>query len=61
VPVEKERAWAKQCGEVHRRVGEKLAQLLLVFKQVSTGLEDIKVVTYVYMSGCVCLCLCICI
>jgi hypothetical protein len=34
VPVEKERAWAKQCDEVHSNVDQKLAQLLVIFKQV---------------------------
>ena len=41
VPAEKERAWAAQCGEVHKKVEEKLNQLLLVFRQVSAGLNSI--------------------
>ena len=41
VPADKERAWAAQCGDVHKKVEEKLNQLLLVFRQVSAGLNSI--------------------
>ena len=43
VPAEKEKAWATQCGEVHKKVEEKLNQLLIVFRQVSAGLNNISV------------------
>ena len=43
VPADKEKAWATQCNEVHLKVEEKLSQLLLVFKNVSSGLDDISV------------------
>ena len=43
VPADKEKAWATQCNEVHLKVEEKLSQLLLVFKNVSSGLYDISV------------------
>lgn len=46
VPSEKEKAWATQCGEVHRKVDEKLSQLLLVFRQVSAGLNNIAVIPF---------------
>jgi Autophagy protein ATG17-like domain len=46
VPSEKEKAWATQCGEVHRKVDEKLSQLLLVFRQVSAGLNNIAVMPF---------------
>ena len=41
VPADKERAWAAQCGDVHKKVEEKLNQLLVVFRQVSAGLSSI--------------------
>ena len=46
VPSEKEKAWATQCGEVHSKVDEKLSQLLLVFRQVSAGLNNIAVMPF---------------
>ena len=45
IPVDKEKAWAMQCNEVHLKVEEKLSQLLLVFKNVSLGLDDISVLS----------------